>query len=482
MDCFSEGSGARERVLTDLDLLQHIFSELDLTNLLQAVPLVCRAWRDAQASPGRCWEALEIDGLRLTKGPPVASQQGQRLWRRLAAWLARRAGGLRQLRLANLRHLLQALEDGERLAALAQLWHALGGGCGGGGACAAPALHALDIGRSSIGLAPGTVAAMACLPQLRVVRLHTASHLEFAELDSLAGGLPLLEALHVCLMRRRGEFCAFRGAFPRRLAGLRRLRSLRLEAPYSALNAPSCALPEAVDGWSEQLEELHLINLGLESLPASIGGLRKLRELCLGRNRLGLRPNAIPWEVTQLTSLTRLELQYNGFEAGPPAVVGELPSLVELNIGGNLWGSACSDLPPEYAQLTRLRYLTLTNCELSALPPVVRCLPSLELLKLNINKIQTLPGGPYLRRLEGLDLSHNRFTAGYPAALAAASRLEIISFQHDGRHYSDPAVALRDALAPLPPPGDPPAQQGTAAAAAAAPVVTAVALPLAFGI
>lgn len=54
----------------------------------------------------------------------------------------------------------------------------------------------------------------------------------------------------------------------------------------------------------------------------------------------------------QLTSLTRLELQYNGFASGPPPLVGELPSLLELNLSGNLWGSACSDLPPEYAQLT----------------------------------------------------------------------------------------------------------------------------------
>jgi hypothetical protein len=36
----------------------------------------------------------------------------------------------------------------------------------------------------------------------------------------------------------------------------------------------------------------------------------------------------------------------------------------------------------------RLKYLTLTNCELTALPSVVCGMSRLVLLKLNINKIQ----------------------------------------------------------------------------------------------
>lgn len=37
---------------------------------------------------------------------------------------------------------------------------------------------------------------------------------------------------------------------------------------------------------------------------------------------------------------------------------------------------------------SRLKFLTLTNCELGGLPPVVARLPSLLLLKLNINRIE----------------------------------------------------------------------------------------------
>lgn len=64
------------------------------------------------------------------------------------------------------------------------------------------------------------------------------------------------------------------------------------------------------------------------------------------------------------------------------------PPLQELNLSGNLWGSWAYDLPAEYAQLTRLRFLTLTNCELAALPPLAAGLSSLQLLKININRLE----------------------------------------------------------------------------------------------
>lgn len=92
-------------------------------------------------------------------------------------------------------------------------------------------------------------------------------------------------------------------------------------------------------------------------------------------------PSHAPCPPAQLGALRRLELQYNRFEGGAPPLLGELTALEELNLGGNLWGGAAPDLPPAYAQLRRLRCLTLTNCELGALPPVARGLSSLQLLK-----------------------------------------------------------------------------------------------------
>lgn len=73
------------------------------------------------------------------------------------------------------------------------------------------------------------------------------------------------------------------------------------------------------------------------------------------------------------------------------------------------------------------------------------------------------------------DLAHNRFAAGYPAALAGATRLQVISFQHRGVFYSNPAIALRDAIAPTAARHAVPAGNGTVPAV----LVPAVAAPAA---
>ncbi|KAI7844689.1 hypothetical protein COHA_001777 [Chlorella ohadii] len=417
-------SSAVARVLADAYLLQRVLSNVTMEDMLCHVPLVNKAF---MAASKWCWAELELDALRLG---PIAPAPGAAaaFWRGLAAWAGRRAAGMRTLKLLNVRHLLRELDEEQRLTALAGLWTALAAGAPGG-----PTLQALELGRSSVALAPGSLAATACLTSLRKLTLYSAGPLDFAEVEAIAQWLCQLERLTLCLLRQRGMHSSFRGPFPAALTRLQRLRCLHLEAPYSGHNAPLCVLPDDLGGWGGQMQELHLVNLGLERLPPSISQLTALKELCLGRNRLGARLDSLPAELAQLTSLVRLELQYNGLERGPPAVVGELTSLEELNLSGNLWGSAAPDLPKEYAQLSRLRYLTLTNCELLVLPPV------------------TLSGGPYLQELECLDLAHNRFAAGYPRALADAPKLQIIAFQHRGVHYSDPAVALREAAAPASP-------------------------------
>jgi hypothetical protein len=55
-----------------------------------------------------------------------------------------------------------------------------------------------------------------------------------------------------------------------------------------------------------QLEALHLVNLGLEALPPALGSLSALRTLCLGCNRLGARPDALPAELARVRPAPRL--------------------------------------------------------------------------------------------------------------------------------------------------------------------------------
>ena len=63
----------------------------------------------------------------------------------------------------------------------------------------------------------------------------------------------------------------------------------------------------------------------LTSLPAEIGQLASLVELDLGGNQL----TSLPAEIGQLTSLTELDL-YNNQLTSLPAEIGQLTSLTEL--------------------------------------------------------------------------------------------------------------------------------------------------------
>ena len=108
------------------------------------------------------------------------------------------------------------------------------------------------------------------------------------------------------------------------------------------------------------------------------------------------------------------------------------------------------------------------SCLVASDPPLLPPCPAHSpILPTARTALQTLPEGPYLASLECLDLAHNSFSAGYPRALAAASRLKQLSFQHRGVHYSDPSAALRHSVAEL----------AQLAGAAAAPAVTAAVLP-----
>lgn len=216
------------------------------THRLRHVPLVSKAFR---AASEWCWAEMELDALRLGPAAPAPGESAA-FWAALAAWARRRAAGIRSLALLNLRHLLRELDEPGRLAALAGLWKALAGGAPG-----APALQALHVGRSSVALAPGTLASAACLTSLRQLTVHSAGPLDFSELDAVACSLPNLEQLCVCLMRQRGVHCCFRGPFPAALARLRRLRRLHLEAPHSGFMAPLCELPDAVGDWGGQVRK-----------------------------------------------------------------------------------------------------------------------------------------------------------------------------------------------------------------------------------
>jgi leucine-rich repeat protein SHOC2 len=68
---------------------------------------------------------------------------------------------------------------------------------------------------------------------------------------------------------------------------------------------------------------LNLTGNQLTSLPAEIGRLTSLKELCLGGNKL----TSLPAEIGRLTSLKELDLRYNHHMTSVPAEIGRLREL-----------------------------------------------------------------------------------------------------------------------------------------------------------
>ncbi|GAB4823378.1 hypothetical protein N2152v2_010424 [Parachlorella kessleri] len=394
-------------------------------NWLLQLPLVCRAFHAVLSRGGLHWENVLLDGHKIG---PAAAGQAEKFWTKLLAWCQSRGASVRRLTMTNFGPQLQ-LPCENKAVKLESLFGLL------------PGLQELTVIRSPAATSPEVLSRATCLTALRKLRVQLQGTLPTSTVGALAC-LPL-ESLNITLIRTIDGGSSFGGPFPAELTRLQTLKRLVLEGPYSGGNASRQVLPDGLSNW-KQLTHLCLVNLGLEELPEAVGELESLEELCLGRNVLGPGHAGLPDSLTRLTRLKRLEVPFNKFEAGLPPVIGQLTSLDELNVAGNMFGALSSELPQGFSQLRRLRYLTLTSCGLTSLPTVVAGMSTLKLLKVNINRLQDLPAGPYLSSLEMIDMAHNRF-AGYPAILAgpAAKRLEAVAFQHDGVHYTCPVLAAQ---------------------------------------
>jgi len=106
------------------------------------------------------------------------------------------------------------------------------------------------------------------------------------------------------------------------------------------------------------------------------------------------------------TGAAELDLSGLGLTALPPEI-GRLTSLQSLNLSEN----QLTALPPEIGGLTSLQSLGLRGNQITALPPEIGRLTSLKSLNLSFNQLTALPpeiGG--LASLQSLDLRGNRLT------------------------------------------------------------------------
>ena len=174
------------------------------------------------------------------------------------------------------------------------------------------------------------------------------------------------------------------------------LRAWRAMCPELLQRWPEAVRPEHWDGVTmenSRVVELELVEFGLTgAVPAEIGQLTSLVTLNLCKNQL----TGVPAEIGQLTSLEWLNLSHNQLTS-VPAEIGQLTSLEWLYLGGN----QLTSVPAEIWQLTSLRELFLHNNQLTSVPAEIGQLTSLRWLGLSGNELMSVPAAIHELRAAG---------------------------------------------------------------------------------
>ena len=164
------------------------------------------------------------------------------------------------------------------------------------------------------------------------------------------------------------------------------LRVLRETGPMAQERWSVAARPEDWEGVTMEngrVVELRLYNVRLGgAVPAEIGQLTSLTRLHLSGNQL----TSLPAEIWRLTSLRVLDLRANDLTI-LPAEIGQLTSLTRLDLDNN----QLTSLPAEIGQLTSLTVLILGGNKLTSLPAWIGQLTALTSLHLSCNQLTSLP-------------------------------------------------------------------------------------------
>ena len=159
------------------------------------------------------------------------------------------------------------------------------------------------------------------------------------------------------------------------------------------------------------------------SIPPELGQLSSLVWLDLAGNQLS---GSIPPELGQLSNLEMLVLLDNLLNGNIPAELGRLEKLAELHLSNNL---LTGSIPSELGNLTRLTSFSLSRNKLTGSIPVeLGQLNNLKLARLDSNLLTgSLPGElGRLDNLTELDLRNNRITGAIPEELGQMSNLEVL--------------------------------------------------------
>jgi Leucine-rich repeat (LRR) protein len=148
------------------------------------------------------------------------------------------------------------------------------------------------------------------------------------------------------IISNNGNGCAMNLKIPDEIGMLKNLKVLEL---YGALDARHPSITKT--------------QLGVVSpLPKTIGKLRGLQELNLGRNGLPFVPTAV--SSLEGGALKKLNLEYNNLSK-VPAFLGELDKLEQLNLDYN---RKIQVIPDEFGNLNRLKLLSIRGNLITELP------------------------------------------------------------------------------------------------------------------
>ncbi|GLT57579.1 hypothetical protein SLA2020_305440 [Shorea laevis] len=197
------------------------------------------------------------------------------------------------------------------------------------------------------------------------------------------------------------------------------------------LNVMVCGrrLPESI-GDLKSLQFLHLGRNLQGSIPASIGNLSQLIGLDLSSNNFN---GQIPTSLANLTQLQSLNLYNNQFFGPIPAFIGNLSQLTFLSLWLN---NLSGQIPSSLANLSKLSHLDLSyNLLNGTLPPWIFTLPLLEHLYLDHNQFQGQISQFQQKSLISLYLSHNKLQGPIPSSIANLVNLSYLYLSSN--HFSD---------------------------------------------
>ncbi|XP_042955892.1 probable LRR receptor-like serine/threonine-protein kinase At1g06840 isoform X2 [Carya illinoinensis] len=225
------------------------------------------------------------------------------------------------------------------------------------------------------------------------------------------------------------------GSIPMEIGNITNLKLLLLNG-----NKLTGTLPEEL-GYLPNLERIHIHQNNISGpIPVSFVNLNKTKYFYMNNNSIS---GQIPPELSRLSSLVHFLLDNNNLSGYLPPQFSELPSLVILQLDNNDFGG--TTIPASYSRMSKLRKLSLRNCNLQGKIPALSLIPNLGYLDLSLNLLNgTIDGQRLSEAITSICLSNNSFTGTIPVSFSNLPRLQILSIANNSLNGSIPSTIWQD--------------------------------------